>query len=73
MNDLYSYGLIREVIEERINDIMAEFQRDHGIENGDIPPIIGYKWESALSTLAEVVKEAMDWQEENKAAGTVAE
>lgn len=63
--DTYSVEYIREEIDERINDILEEFQSERGIEYGDIPFGLGAEWEDVQSKLADIVRKVMDWQEAN--------
>ena len=50
---------IKERIDDKVNDIFAEFQGNLGIENGDIDPMLSLELEQAEEDLSDVIKKGL--------------
>lgn len=47
---------IKEKLDEKVNDVFAQFQKEMGVKSGDIDPMMSLELDEAEKRLAEIIK-----------------
>lgn len=56
------YEKIFDLLNDAVTDIFLKLQDEYGVECGDCPPMIEIDLDKATGELAEVIKEAFEYQ-----------
>lgn len=55
-------AIIKELLEEKINDVFIECQNRLNISSGDIEPLMEFKLETKTEQLAELIQMVLTYQ-----------
>lgn len=56
------YDIVRQIISDRVDELFIDRQSAHGIESGDISPLLAHKLDTAMDELADIIARALDAQ-----------